>query len=241
MSTVDTDKAISAIDKIKESTLAGMKSDEIKSIDKALGGDKDLAGRFDDLRDLVNGITVGDGIFANKNHGIKADDLYEEMWTTLKELGHLLDWDNTWMHVDYLADLLDFVRAFGKSLGKKERHEDDIFFEGWEPDVVEDDLEGDKVLGKYDDYIVREYVMTDPNPNPKTGLGDPNWWRYIVMFEHDEDPSINEQAKVFIENSKGTFLQNGKKLFYHEDHNDQFRLEGVGFEKDKWAELTYED
>ena len=241
MSTVDTDKAISAIDKIKESTLAGMKSDEIKSIDQALGGDKDLAGVFDDLRDLVNGITVGDGIFANKNHGIKADDLYEEMWTTLKELGHLLDWDNTWMHVDYLADLLDFVRAFGKSLGKKERHEDDIFFEGWEPDVVEDDLEGDKVLGKYDDYIVREYVMTDPNPNPKTGLGDPNWWRYIVMFEHDEDPSINEQAKVFIENSKGTFLQNGKKLFYHEDDKDQFRLEGVGFEKDKWAELTYED
>ena len=145
------------------------------------------------------------------------------------------------MHVDYLADLLDFARACGKFLGKEERHEDDIFFEGWEPDVVEDDLEGDKVLGKYDDYIVREYVMTDPNPNPKTGLGDPNWWRYIVMFEHDEDPSINEQAKVFIENSKGTFLQNGKKLFYHEDHKDQFRLEEVGFEEDKWAELTYED
>jgi hypothetical protein len=227
MSTVDTDTAISAIDKIKESTLAGMKSDEIKSIDKALGGDKNLAGVFDDLRDLVNGITVGDGIFANKNHGIKADDLYEEMWTTLKELGHLLDWDNTWMHVDYLADLLDFVRAFGKFLGKEERHEDDIFFEGWEPAVVEDVLEGDKVLGNDDDSIVRVYTMA---------YGDSSWWNYIVMFH-----SFGEQDKVFIENSKGTFLQDGMKLFYHEDHKDQFRLEEDGFEEDKWAELTYED
>ena len=228
MSTVDTDKAISAIDKIKETTLAEIKSDANTSIDTAFGGDEVLAGMFDGLRKLVEGITVGEGIFACRDHGIKADDLYEEMWTTLKELGHLLDWDNTWMHVDYLADLLDFVRAFGKSLGKEERHEDDIFYEGWEPAVVDDDDdEGDRVLSNGDNYNVREYTIS---------CNSANWWNYIVMFDLS-----GEQAKVFIENSKGTFLQNGKKLFYHEDDKDQFRLEGVGFEKDKWAELTYEE
>jgi hypothetical protein len=66
--------------------------------------------------------------------------------------------------------------------------------------------------------------------------GDSSWWNYVVMFD-----SNFEQDKVFIENSKGTFLQDEMKLFYHEDHKDQFRLEEVGFEEDKWAELTYED
>jgi hypothetical protein len=101
MSTVDTDKAISAIDKIKETTLAEIKSDPNTPIDTAFKGDEKLAGMFDELRDLVNGITVGEGIFACKNHGIKADDLYEEMWTTINSLAHLLNWYNTWMHVDY--------------------------------------------------------------------------------------------------------------------------------------------
>ena len=109
-----------------------MKSDEKTSFDQALGGDKDLAGVFDDLRDLVKGINMNES---------NMECLYEAIWKTIKELGHLLDWDNTWMHVDYLADLLDFVRAFGKFLGKEEKHEDDIFYEGREPAVVEDGLE----------------------------------------------------------------------------------------------------
>jgi hypothetical protein len=229
MSTVDTDTAIFAIDKIKEATLAGMKSDEKTSIDQALGGDKDLAGVFDDLRDLVKGINMNEGIFALKSN---MECLYDAIWKTIKELGHLLDWDNTWMHVDYLADLLDFVRAFGKSLGKEERHDNDIFYEGWEPAVEEEsgkstDVEGDKVLANYDDFIVRAYTMV---------RGGPNWWNYIVMFE-----SSGEQEKVFIENNKGTFLQDEMKLFYQEDHKDQFRLEELSFEEDKWAEVIYED
>jgi hypothetical protein len=92
-----------------------------------------LLSLFGPLRDYVEAIGT-----LPKTDAIK---LYEAIWDKIKELGHLLDWDNTWMHVDYLADLLDFVRAFGKFLGKEEKHEDDIFYEGWEPAVVEDGLE----------------------------------------------------------------------------------------------------
>jgi hypothetical protein len=219
----DPTNALSAIDKIKYAILAGIAD-----------GAKNFVGQEDESDDQ-HFIEHRMLILRHSVIGFPEDAMgcYEAIWDKIKELGHLLDWDNTWMHVDYLADLLDFARACGKFLGKEERHDNDIFYEGWEPAVEEESgkstaVEGDKVLANDDDYIVRVYTMGS--------WGISNWWNYIVMFD-----SNFEQKKVFIENSKGTFLQDQMKLFYHEDHKDQFRLEELSFEKDKWAEVMYEN
>ena len=61
------------------------------------------------------------------------------------------------------------------------------------------------------------------------------WWDYEVHLNLDEDDEDGaNQLRVYIVNGHGRELQEGKRLVWHTEHNDQVMLVDANFEGDDW-------
>ena len=61
------------------------------------------------------------------------------------------------------------------------------------------------------------------------------WWDYEVHLNLDEDDEDGaNQLRVYIVNGHGKELQEGKRLVWHTEHNDQVMLVDANFEGDDW-------
>ena len=89
----------------------------------------------------------------------------------------------------------------------------------------EDELEGDCCAGATDPRIVITYTMAG---------GGSHWWNYEVHYGAD-----GEQEAVYINNKNGKEYQRGERLFHHEEHPDQLRIEARDFEQKDWHEMVH--
>ena len=89
----------------------------------------------------------------------------------------------------------------------------------------EDEPEGDCCAGATDPRIVITYTMAG---------GGSHWWNYEVHYGAD-----GEQEAVYINNKNGKEYKRGERLFHHEEHPDQLRIEARDFEHKDWHEMVH--
>ena len=89
----------------------------------------------------------------------------------------------------------------------------------------EDEPEGDCCAGATDPRIVITYTMAG---------GGSHWWNYEVHYDAD-----GEQEAVYINNKNGKEYKRGERLFHHEEHPDQLRIEARDFEHKDWHEMVH--
>ena len=90
----------------------------------------------------------------------------------------------------------------------------------------EDEPEGDCCAGATDPRIVITYTMAG---------GGAHWWNYEVHY----DIESGEQKELYINNKNGKEYQRGERLFHHEEHPDQLRIEARDFEQQDWHEMVH--
>ena len=90
----------------------------------------------------------------------------------------------------------------------------------------EDEPEGECCAGATDPRIVITYTMAG---------GGAHWENWEVHY----DIADGQQKELYINNITGHNHEYGMKLFYHEDHPDQLRIEAKDFEQEDWQEMVH--
>ena len=104
--------------------------------------------------------------------------------------------------------------------GIQEEEEED------ESEEEEDEPEGECCAGATDPRIVITYTMAG---------GGAHWENWEVHY----DIESGEQKELYINNKNGHHYEYGMRLFYHEEHPDQLRIEARDFEQKDWNEMVH--
>ena len=90
----------------------------------------------------------------------------------------------------------------------------------------EDEPEGECCAGATDPRIVITYTMAG---------GGAHWENWEVHY----DIASGEQKELYINNKNGHHYEYGMRLFRHEEHPDQLRIEANDFEQKDWHEIVH--